>query len=147
MKFEYLTNPKRILGQDGTVTKIECVKTELGEPDSTGRRRPIPIQGSEFTVPTDAVIIAIGQFPNTVFLPEKIEVTKQKTIITNPFTLQTSSPSIFAGGDVVIGSGTLIEAILAGKQVAYSIDCYLRGVPLDPLETEEKTFGNGNGGF
>lgn len=147
VKIVYLVTPKRILGEDGKVTKIECIKTELGKQDETGRRRPIPIQGSEFIVPTDAVIIAIGQFPNTVFLPETVEVTKQRTIETNPFTLETSSPSIFAGGDVVLGSGTLIEAILAGKQAAYSIDCYLRGVPLDPLEIVENTFGTGNGGF
>ena len=143
VKIQYLVTPKRILGENGKVTRIECIKNELGEPDKTGRRSPIPIKGSEFTIQTDGVIIAIGQFPDTVFLSETVEVTKQKTIETNPFTFETSSPSIFAGGDVVLGSGTLIEAILAGKQAAYSIDCYLKGDRLDPLEIAEKTYGNG----
>ena len=128
----------------GKVTKIECVKMELGEQNVTGRRRPVPIRGSEFTLLTDSVIMAVGQFPNTIFLPETVEITNQKTIATDPFTLETSSPSIFAGGDAVIGSGTLIEAILAGKQAAFSIDCYLRGIPLDPLEIAEKAFGREN---
>lgn len=143
VKIEYLVTPKRILGENGKVSAIECVKTELGEQDKTGRRSPIPIKGSEFSLQTDAVIIAIGQFPNTVFLSNMVEVTRQRTIETNPFTLETSSPSIFAGGDVVLGSGTLIEAILAGKQAAYSIDCYLQGENLNPLEIAEKTYGNG----
>ncbi|MCJ7613436.1 FAD-dependent oxidoreductase [Candidatus Bathyarchaeota archaeon] len=147
VKIDYLVTPKKILGEDGKVTAVECIKNELGDQDKTGRRRPIPIKGSEFTIPTDGVIIAIGQFPNTVFLPNTVDVTKQRTIETNPFTLETSSPSIFAGGDVVLGSGTLIETILAGKQAAYSIDCYLRGDTLDPLEIVENTFGNENGGY
>lgn len=147
IKIQFLVSPKRILGKNGKVTKIECVKTELGEPDATGRRRPIPIQDSEFTIETDAVILAIGQFPNTVFLPKTVEITKQRTIATDPFTLETSSPSIFAGGDAVLGSATLIEAILAGKQAAFSIDYYLRDIPLNPLEIVENVFGKENGGY
>ena len=141
IKIEFLVSPKRILGENGKVTKIECVKMELGEQDMTGRRRPVPIQGSEFTMPTDSVIMAIGQSANTVFLPKTVELTNQKTIATDPFTLETSSPRIFAGGDAVLGAGTLIEAILAGKQAAFSIDCYLRGIPLDPVEIAENAFG------
>ncbi len=141
VKIEFLVSPKRILGENGRVSKIECVKMKLGEQDVTGRRRPIPIKGSEYTMATDSVIMAIGQFPNTAFLPNTVEITKQRTVATDPFTLETSSPSIFAGGDVVLGAGTLIEAILAGKQAAFSIDCYLRGAPLDPLQIAEKTFG------
>ena len=136
-----MVSPKRILGENGKVTNIECVKIELGEQDTTGRRRPVPIQGSEFTMPTNSVIMAIGQSANTVFLPKTVELTTQKTIATDPFTLETSSPSIFAGGDAVLGAGTLIEAILAGKQAAFSIDCYLRGIPLDPVEIAENAFG------
>jgi NADPH-dependent glutamate synthase beta subunit-like oxidoreductase len=147
VKIEFLVAPKRILGENGRVTKLECVKMELGEQDVTGRRRPVPIQGSEFMMVTDAVIMAIGQFPNTVFLPKTVEITKQKTIATDPFTLETSSPSIFAGGDAVLGSGTLIEAILAGKQAAFSIDRYLRGIPLDPVEIAEQAFGRENYGI
>ena len=141
IKIQFLVAPKRILGENGKVTRIECTKIELGEQDATGRRRPIPVEGSEFVVETDTVIIAIGQFPNTVFLPKTVEITNQRTIATDPFTLETTSPSIFAGGDAVLGSGTLIEAILTGKQAAFSIDYYLRGIQLDPLEIVEKTFG------
>jgi NADPH-dependent glutamate synthase beta subunit-like oxidoreductase len=144
VKIGFLVAPKRILGENGKVTAIECVKMELGETDATGRRRPILIPGSEFTIETDTVIMAIGQFPNTSFLPETVEITRQRTIATDPFTLETSSPSIFAGGDAVLGSGTLMEAILTGKQAAYSIDCYLRGATLDPLNIAEKTFGGEN---
>ncbi|HER54405.1 MAG TPA: hypothetical protein ENO13_00715, partial [Candidatus Bathyarchaeota archaeon] len=141
IKIKFLVSPKRILGKNGKVTNIECVKMELGEQDATGRRRPIPIQGSEFTMSTDSVIMAVGQSPNTVFLPKTVELTNQKTIATDPFTFETSSPSIFAGGDAVLGAGTLIEAILAGKQAAFSIDQYLRGIPLDPVEIAENAFG------
>jgi NADPH-dependent glutamate synthase beta subunit-like oxidoreductase len=147
VKIEYFITPKRFLGKNGNVTKVECIKTKLGELDKTGRRHPIPIEGSEFNINTDAVIIAVGQFPDTVFLPEDVEVSKQKTIETDPFTMETSSPRIFAGGDVVLGSGTLIEAIFTGRQAAYSIDCLLRNIPLDPLEVARNTIGNGNGGF
>ncbi|UCC58633.1 MAG: FAD-dependent oxidoreductase [Candidatus Bathyarchaeum sp.] len=141
VKIEFLVAPKRILGENDKVTAIECAQMELGKPDATGRRHPVPIQGSDFVIKTDSVIIAIGQFPNTGFLPEIIEITKQRTIATDPFTLETSSPSIFAGGDAVLGSGTLMEAILAGKQAAFSIDCYLKGVTLGPLKFAERTFG------
>ena len=147
VKIEFLVAPKRILGENGKVTKIECVKIALGEQDATGRRQPVPIEGSEFVIETDAVILAIGQFPNTVFLPKTVEITKQKTIATNPFTLETSTPSIFAGGDAALGSATLMEAILAGKQAAFSIDYYLRGLPLEPLEIVDKVFGVEKGGF
>jgi NADPH-dependent glutamate synthase beta subunit-like oxidoreductase len=141
VKIEFLVSPKRIIGENGRVTKIECIKIKLGEEDGTGRRKPIPIKGSEFTMATDLVIMAIGQFPDTAFLSNTVEITEQRTVATNPFTLETSSPSIFAGGDVVLGAGTLIEAVLAGKQAAFSIDCYLRGDPLDPIQIAEKTFG------
>ena len=141
VKIEFLVAPKRILGEKGKVNRIEFLKMELGEQDVTGRRRPVPVGSSEFMVETDTVVIAVGQVPNTVFLQKTVEITKQKTIATNPFTLETSSPSIFAGGDAVLGTATLIEAILAGKQAAFSIDCYLRGIPLDPLEIAEKAFG------
>lgn len=147
VKIEFLVAPKRILGENGKVTAIECMKMELGEPDATGRRRPVPIQGSEFIIKTDSVIMAIGQSPDTFFLPETVEITKQRTIATDPFTLETSSPSIFAGGDAVLGSATLMEAILAGKQAAYSIDCYLRGATLNPQEIAEKTCGEENENF
>jgi NADPH-dependent glutamate synthase beta subunit-like oxidoreductase len=136
VKIEFLVAPKRILGENGKVTGIECVRMELGEPDESGRRRPVPIQGSEFTIKIGTVIMAIGQFPNTDFLPETVEITEKRTIVADLFTLETSSPGIFAGGDAVSGAATLLEAIMAGKRAAVSIHLYLRGVSLNPLVVE-----------
>ncbi|MCW4055750.1 MAG: FAD-dependent oxidoreductase, partial [Candidatus Bathyarchaeota archaeon] len=87
---KFLVAPIRITGENGKSTKIECIRLELGELDNTGRRRPVPIQGSEFTVETDAVIVAIGQAPNLAFLPEGVEVTRRRTIAVSPFTSETS---------------------------------------------------------
>jgi NADPH-dependent glutamate synthase beta subunit-like oxidoreductase len=147
VKIEFLVAPKRILGENGKVAAIEWLQMELGEPDETGRRRPLPIQGSEFIKKTDTVIMAIGQFPNTAFLPEMVEIAEKRTIAVDPFTLETSSPGIFAGGDAVSGSATLMEAIIAGKQAAISIDLYLRGISLEPLNIVENVLGSVNGSF
>jgi NADPH-dependent glutamate synthase beta subunit-like oxidoreductase len=146
VKIEFLVAPKRILGENGKVTGIECARMELSDPDETGRRCPVPIQGSEFVIKTGTVIMAIGQFPNTAFLPETVEITEKRTIAADPFTLETSSPGIFAGGDAVSGSATLMEAIIAGKRAAISIDLYLRGISLEPLIVEN-VLGSVNGSF
>jgi len=147
VKIDFLVALKRIIGENSKVTAIECVENELSEADETDRRRPVPIQGSEFEIKTDSVIIAIGQFPNTTFLPETVEITEERTIAVDPFTLETSSPGIFAGGDVVSGRGTLMEAIVAGKQAAISIDSYLRSDSPKPLKIYEKGQGSKNGSF
>ena len=147
VKIEFLVAPKRILGENGKVTAIECVRMELGEPDETGRRSPVPIQGSEFVIKTGTVIRAIGQFPNIGFLPETVEITEKRTIAVDPFTLETSSPGIFAGGDAVSGSATLMEAIIAGKRATISIDLYLRGISLEPNNLVENVLGSVNGSF
>jgi heterodisulfide reductase subunit A len=144
VKIEFLVAPKRILGKNGKVTGIECVRMELGEPDETGRRRPVPIQGSKFAIKTGTVIMAIGQFPNTGFLSKVVEITEKRTIAVDPFTLETSSLGIFAGGDAVSGSATLMESIIAGKRAAISIDLYLRGISLQPLIVEN-VLGSVNG--
>jgi NADPH-dependent glutamate synthase beta subunit-like oxidoreductase len=146
VKIQFLVSPKRIIGENGKVTAIECMRMELSEPDETGRKRPVPIQGSEFVIKTGTVIMAIGQFPNTDFLPETVEITEKRTIAADPFTLETSSPGIFAGGDAVSGVATLMEAIIAGKRVAISIHLYLRGVSLEPLIVEN-VLGSANGSF
>jgi NADPH-dependent glutamate synthase beta subunit-like oxidoreductase len=146
VKIEFLVSPKRILGENGKVTAIECVRMELGEPDETGRRRPVPIQGSEFVIETGTVIMAIGQFPNTGFLPETVEITEKRTIAADPFTLETSSPGIFAGGDAVSGPATLMKAIIAGKRAAISIHLYLRGISVESLIVEN-VLGSINGSF
>lgn len=141
VKIEFLVAPKRILGENGKVTGIECIRMELGEPDETGRRRPIPIQGSEFIIETGTVIMAIGQTPNLDFLPKQIEIAEERTIAADPFTLEASLSGFFAGGDVMLGPATVMEAIIDGKQAAISIDYYLRGEPLEPLKIVEKTLG------
>jgi NADPH-dependent glutamate synthase beta subunit-like oxidoreductase len=144
VKIEFLVAPKRILSENGKVTGIECVRMELGEPDETGRRCPVPIQGSEFAIKTGTIIMAIGQFPNTSFLSKVVEITEKRTIAVDPFTLETISPGIFAGGDAVSGSATLMEAIIAGKRAAISIDLYLRGISPEPLIVEN-VLGSVNG--
>jgi len=126
VKIQFLTAPKRILGQDGEVASLECVKMELGEPDQTGRRAPKPVEGSEFAMPIDTVILAIGESPDLTFLPKEIELTEENTIAVEPFTTETSQLGVFAGGDCVSGPATVIEAVLAGKRAADEIDQYLR---------------------
>ncbi len=125
VRIEFLVAPKRILGKDGRVAALECVRMKLGRPDQTGRRRPIPIQGSEFMMEVDSVIPAIGESPSLFPLPKGVRITKRNTIAADPFTLQTGVPGIFAGGDVVRGPSTVIEAVVDGKRAAESIHRYL----------------------
>jgi NADH-quinone oxidoreductase subunit F len=132
VRIHYLTLPTRILGDGILVTGIECLQAELGAADRTGRRRPVPKAGSEFTIPADGVIVAIGQAPDMGWLnaAEGVELTKWGNPVIHPHSLQTSVPDVFAGGDVVLGPATVIEAVAMGKQAAVSIDRYLSGRPL-----------------
>ncbi|GAB6099022.1 NADPH-dependent glutamate synthase [Halanaerocella petrolearia] len=129
VEFKLLNNPTRILGdEEGFVTGIECVEMELGEPDESGRRRPIAIEGSEFEIDVDTVIMAIGQSPNPILLKDtpEIETTEWGTIKADEETGQTSKEGVFAGGDIVTGAATVIEAMGAGKQAAKAIDEYIQ---------------------
>lgn len=126
VKITFLVAPKGAVSKDGKLVGIECVKLALGEPDDSGRRRPVPIAGSEFIIETDNIIEAIGQQVDLGFIP-KIEQSKQKTIITNPLTAETNLSGIFAGGDVSSGPASVIEAIADGKKAAISIDRYING--------------------
>jgi heterodisulfide reductase subunit A len=126
VKIEFLAAPKKILGENGKVSGIECVRMQLGEPDESGRRRPIPIEGSAFTQEVDMVILAIGEAPEVEFLPEEIDLNEDGTISVNPITMETSMQGVFAGGDAVTGPATVIEAICAGKRAAESINDYLK---------------------
>lgn len=124
-----LTNPVRFIGNDnGWVTGIECIQMELGEPDESGRRRPVPIPGSEFVIPIDTVVVAIGQGPNPLLLEtiEGLALNKKGYIAADPQTGATSLPGVFAGGDIVTGAATVISAMGAGKRAARSIDLYLK---------------------
>ncbi|MEM3458062.1 MAG: FAD-dependent oxidoreductase [Candidatus Bathyarchaeia archaeon] len=126
VKIEFLVAPKRILGENGKVSAVECVRMQLGETDDTGRRRPVPIEGSEFTRQTDMVILAIGEAPDLAFLPNEVELNEDGTVWTDPITMETTMHGVFAGGDVVTGPASVIEAICAGKRAAESIEDYLK---------------------
>ncbi|MHC4582559.1 MAG: NADPH-dependent glutamate synthase [Planctomycetota bacterium] len=128
IEFHILQSPKRILGdQNSQVTGVECLKYELGEPDDSGRRRPVAIEGSEFTIDLDTAIIAIGNKPNPLIsqtMPE-LEITKWGTIVVNAETMATSVPGVFAGGDIVSGAATVILAMGQGRIAAAGINEYL----------------------
>lgn len=125
VKIEFLTAPKKIVGKEGKVAGLECVKMQLGELDATGRRAPEPVEGSEFTIELDNVIVAVGETVEANFLPKEVEVDYSNRIVVNPITMETSMAGVFAGGDAVTGPATVMEAILAGKQAACSIRQYL----------------------
>ncbi len=129
IKMEFLVAPKRVVGENGKVTGVECTRMELGEPDASGRRRPVEIKGSEFIVPCDALIPAIGQEADLDFVPKEsgIAINKWKNFDVDPVTFATTTPGVFAGGDVVTGPATVVKAVYAGKEAAVSIDRYLRG--------------------
>ncbi|MEM0467063.1 MAG: FAD-dependent oxidoreductase [Candidatus Thermoplasmatota archaeon] len=123
--FTFLTAPLRFLKKEKT-TCVECVHMELGEPDSSGRRRPVEIKGSNFDITSDYVIFAIGQETDQKLLEnEDIKLTSKGFIEVDPVTLQTSQPGVFAGGDAVLGPASAVEAIAAGHEAAISIDRYL----------------------
>lgn len=128
IKFEFLTSPVEILGnEDGWVKGIRCQRMKLGEPDSSGRRRPIPIEGSEFEFDVDTVIMALGTSPNPL-IPSTtygLEINDRGCIITDE-NGQTSREGVFAGGDAVTGAATVILAMGAGKQAAIGIDKYIK---------------------
>ncbi len=128
VKIEFLVSPKRFLGENETVSAIECIRMQLGEPDETGRRQAIPIEGSEFTRKTDMAILAIGEAPDLEFLPKEVELNEDGTLWANPITMETSLKGIFAGGDAVAGPATVIEAIQDGKRAAESIENYLKSL-------------------
>jgi len=125
-----LANPVKVLSHDGRLTGIECIRMELGEPDASGRRRPVPIEGSEFTMEIDNLILAIGQAVDRESLPKELAYTQWGTLSVDPVTGETNIPGVFAGGDVVEGPADVITAVAAGKEAAESIDRYLSGIDL-----------------
>jgi glutamate synthase (NADPH/NADH) small chain len=129
VKFDMLTNPIRYIGDDqGKVVAVECLKMELGEPDASGRRRPVPIKGSEFTKEFDTVIVAIGNGPNPLVpsTTPDLETNRWGNIVADLRTCKTSKRGVFAGGDIVRGAATVILAMGDGKIAARSIDAYLK---------------------
>jgi heterodisulfide reductase subunit A len=135
----FLTAPTEVLGKNGKVSGLKCTRMKLGEPDSSGRRRPIPIPNSEHDLEFDTVIAAISQSPEISSLNGnsniKMDSTKWDTLKVNPETLQTNVPYIFSAGDVVLGPSTIIAAMGGGRRAAESIDKFLNEQPLTDYQT------------
>jgi NADH-quinone oxidoreductase subunit F len=140
IEFQFLVSPTRIERSNGRVTGVRFIRMSLGEPDDTGRRQPMPIEGSDFFLEADMVVPAVGQAPDLSFLPadSQLERVKWGALKVDPDTLCTNIPWIFAGGDFVTGPSMVIYAIATGRRAALSIDRYFRGIK-DPLViTDEK---------
>ena len=133
IKIEFLVTPNRVLGTN-KIEAIECLRMELGAPDASGRRRPIPIPGSEFKIPIDNMIPAISQKPQIDWLGEEFERTKWGTLVVDPNTLETTVKGVYSGGDMVTGPATIIEAVAAGKKAAEAMDAHIRGVEIEHKE-------------
>jgi len=129
IKILYLATPTRILGKESKVDQVQCIRMRLGEPDASGRRRPIPLEGSEFIIDADMIIPALGQSSDLSFLGShhKFKLVRGRGFEVDPLTLETNLKGIFAGGDAVTGPDTVIEAMAAGRKAAISIDRYLNG--------------------
>jgi glutamate synthase (NADPH/NADH) small chain len=128
IKFKFLVKPEEFLGdENGFVRKIRCLECELGEPDSSGRRRPIPVKGSDFEIDCDLAIIAVGLKANQILTKATpdLKVDKYADVIVDSQTMETSIKGVFAGGDIVGGEGTVIEAMSMAKKAAQAIIGYL----------------------
>jgi formate dehydrogenase beta subunit len=134
VKFHYLCNPVRIIEKDGKVVAVECIRMELGEPDASGRRRPVPIPNSEFIIETDILIPAIGQVVDFGFLEgaADVQMTKWKTVQVNQETFEASKKGVFSAGDCETGPDVLVRACGNGKRTAWKMDLFLRGQEVVP---------------
>ena len=130
IEFNLLTNPVKYIGdENGWVKEVECIRMELGEPDDSGRRRPVPVEGSEFRIEVDVAVVAIGNSPNPL-IPDttpNLKTQRWGNIEADEETGKTSRKGIFAGGDIVTGAATVILAMGAGKKAARAIHRYLMG--------------------
>jgi glutamate synthase (NADPH/NADH) small chain len=127
--YQFLTQPvKFIAGEDGWLEKIECIRMELGEPDAKGRRKPVPIEGTNFIVEADTAILALGYWPDPVIgdTTPGLETRNWGLIVVDPLSGATTRPGVFAGGDVVTGPDLVVTAVAAGRRAATGIDEYLR---------------------
>ena len=146
VQFHFLTAPTKILARNNRVSGVECIQLEPTATDTSGRHRVLPKEGSEFTLPADLVLMAVGLQPDFSFLAQipGLSVSPWQTLVVDPETLQTGVPAIFAGGDLITGMASVIEAVAVGKRAAWSIDNYLSGRNLKfplakPLLRVEKT--------
>ena len=133
IELKELSAPVRFHGEEGRLAAAEWITMKLGEPDASGRRRPVPVKGSERTLPADVVVLAVGLRPSTRLFAAEVERNADETIKADPETLATSIPSVFAGGDDVTGPSMIIEAIAQGKRAAFYIERYLEGKPLSGI--------------
>ena len=132
-----LVAPVRILAEDGRVTGLGCRRMKLGEPDDSGRRRPEPVPDSEFVMECDAIVPAIGQVCSVdELVPERVEVSKWKTLEVDPLTMQSADPRVFGGGDCYTGPSSLVAALAAGRRAAHSMTCFLHGESCQPAPEE-----------
>jgi len=127
IKIKFLAAPSKVIGKGKKVTGLECLSVELSNFDASGRRRSVPKEGSEFVMDVDMVIAAISQVPDVSYVSKDIEAGKGNTIVVDPITLATTKPGVFAGGDVVSGPATVVEALHAGEEAAISIEKFLKG--------------------
>jgi glutamate synthase (NADPH/NADH) small chain len=137
--FDFLTNPVEIYGDEkGWVRGMRCIRMKLGEPDASGRRRPLPIEGSEFDMDVDMVVMALGTRPNPLVFTDAggLERTKWGTVVADEETGKTTKDKVWAGGDIVTGAATVISAMGAGKRSAADIDLFLRGEEVPEVEAE-----------
>jgi len=133
VKIEFLVAPTRVRTQDGKVMGVQCQRMKLGEKDESGRAKPVPVEGSDFLVPTDTLVLALSERAYTPYLKDSDGLSlspKWGTIIVDPATMTTTRPGVFAGGDVVTGPSSVVDAIAAGKAAADAIENYLEGRPL-----------------
>jgi heterodisulfide reductase subunit A-like polyferredoxin len=143
---QFLMAPVEVVERGGKVVGLKCIKMKLGEPDKSGRRRPVPVEGSEFVVDTDVIIPAIGQKTDTAFLKDTtdIELDRWNNIKVDPISFETTKKGVFAGGDAQTGAWIAIGAVAAGREAAVSISRYLNGEDLtkgrEPIETPQKNF-------
>jgi len=134
VRVETFVSPIKIDARHGHLADIRCIRNTLGEMDASGRRKPVPIPDSEFTIPLETLIVAIGERPDSdCIAPMGLELTRSGTVRVDPATLAASRPGVFAGGDLVSGPNTVIDAIAAGKKAAYFIDRHIRGKELKGL--------------
>jgi len=130
VELQELRNPVRFLGEEGRLRAMEVQSMKLGEPDASGRRRPVPVEGSERTVPVDLVVMSIGLKPSTAPFGSELECHRNGTVSVDSETLATSLPGVFAGGDAVTGPSMIVQAIGHGHRAAFHIKRFLLGEPL-----------------
>ncbi|MBW1981817.1 MAG: FAD-dependent oxidoreductase [Deltaproteobacteria bacterium] len=127
IKFQYLVAPVEVIGDNGRMKALKCLRMQLGEPDASGRRRPVPIEGSEFVIEAETLIPAIGQRPDVAFVPDDsgLEITRWNTLDADPETFMTNVPGVFTAGDVQTGPGIAIAACAGGRKAAAGIARYI----------------------